>query len=148
MDLLSYQYSKRISLRNMRVWDMEPHSGEKSRKNKTHMSTTSKSSAIDAYFTDTINVMENAPTISINDVCHVKYLKVGLWQYDDHLKQLYKLFVLFSIHTGNSVHLPSPTRDKPNSRRNTWADKILWPMARFCSMNQQTMLTFDKTRRR
>jgi hypothetical protein len=98
---------------------MEPHSGEKSRKYKTHMSATSKPSAIDAYFTDTINVMENAPTIPINDVCHVKYLKVGLWQYYDHLKQLHKLFVLFSTHTGNSVHLPSPKRDKPNSRRNT-----------------------------
>jgi hypothetical protein len=42
------------------------------------MSAMSRPSAIEAYLTDTMNVMENAPIMPISDVCHVKYLKVGL----------------------------------------------------------------------
>jgi hypothetical protein len=34
--------------------------------------------ATDAYFTETINVIEIEPTIPIKAVCHEKYLNVGL----------------------------------------------------------------------
>ena len=57
---------------------MLPHSGEKSRKYKTQTNAIKSAIQTEAYLTETINVIEIAPIIPINAVCHEKYLNVGL----------------------------------------------------------------------
>lgn len=57
---------------------MLPHSGEKSLKYKIAINAIKSAIATDAYLTETINVIDIAPIMPIVDVCHVKYLNVGL----------------------------------------------------------------------